>query len=137
MGELADVACGDAWHLYEGDANPGLSVIVARTFRGKELVEDAARHGYVTLTRTDVESILKSQGGTKGIAGRRRAVWGRLFALRALGIPRPRYGREFRLFSAWMTLPLSQKLKSIGGTVLRAFRKRLFKAQEMGRSEVR
>ena len=49
MGDLADVSCGDAWHLYNADGNPGLSVIVARTVRGKAPCAERPK-ARVTLT---------------------------------------------------------------------------------------
>ena len=126
MGELADVSCGDAWHRYNGDGNPGLSIVVARTQRGLALVEDAIQRGYVVLDEVEPAEIAASQGSDSGIADRRRATWGRLLALRSLGVPTPRYV-DFPLFPAWRQLPLRKKVKSFIGTALRVFRKRLYK----------
>ena len=126
MGELADVSCGDAWHRYNADGNPGLSIVVARTERGLALVEDAIRQGYAVLNEVQPAEIVASQGSESGIANRRRATWGRLLALGVLGIPRPRYA-GFPLFSAWRQLPVKKKARSVVGTVVRVFRKRLFR----------
>jgi len=126
MGELADVACGDAWHRYNGDGNPGLSIVVARTERGMGLVQDAIQHGYVVLNEVSPAEIICSQGTDAGIANRRRATLGRLIALALLGIPRPRYA-GFPLFAAWWQLPVMKKLKSVVGTIVRVFRKQLFR----------
>ena len=125
MGELADVSCGDAWHRYNGDGNPGLSIVVARTQRGLDLVEEAIERGYLILDEVEPAEIAASQGSDSGIANRRRATWGRLLVLRLLGIPRPQYV-GFPLFSAWRQLPLRKKAKSVVGTVVRVFRKRLY-----------
>lgn len=125
MGELADVSCGDAWHRYNGDGNPGLSIVVARTQRGLTLLEEAIEKGYLILDEVEPSEIVASQGSDSGIANRRRATWGRLLALRSLGVPAPRYV-GFPLFSAWRELPVKKKLRSVIGTFVRVFRKRLF-----------
>ena len=136
MGELGDVSCGDAWHLYRNDGNPGLSIIVARTLRGKALVEEAERAGYLTLRRTNVEAVLHAQGSEAGIANRRRAIWARLVVFRLFGIPHPRY-IGFRLFRAWLGLSLAEKGKSILGTVRRVYTRRLFRPQQLhGKADV-
>lgn len=128
MGDLADVACGDAWHLHTDNDNPGLSVVIARTEKGKRLVEDAERAGYLTLYPSDAGAVLQAQGSDSGIAQRRRVVWGRLAALAALGVPRPRY-TGMPLFAAWIELPLTKRCRSVIGTVSRVFKRRLYKRE--------
>lgn len=123
MGELADVSCGDAWHRYTGDDNPGLSIVVARTERGVQIVESAIRLGYLNLTQVDPYEVRQSQGTKSGIAHRRQASWGRLFALRILGVPAPVFV-DFPLRAAWKELPLPERVRAILGTFVRAVKKR-------------
>ncbi|WP_319562193.1 Coenzyme F420 hydrogenase/dehydrogenase, beta subunit C-terminal domain [Marispirochaeta sp.] len=130
MGDLADIACGDAWHLYENDNNPGLSIIIARTERGRELIEAAQKDGYVTIKPVDKSAISAAQGKKNGIVNRRRAVWGRLAVFSIMGIPRTRY-IGFPLFKAWLGLSILSKIKSIVGTLRRILHKKLFIPQEM------
>jgi coenzyme F420 hydrogenase subunit beta len=134
MGEVADIACGDAWHRYADDGNPGLSVVIARTRRGLDIIEGATREGYLVLERVGVGSVLASQGSESGLIKRRSELWGRLLALRLLGVPRPQY-RGFPLFAAWRGIASGRKLRSIVGTGVRAFRKKLFERQRINTSE--
>ena len=124
MGEVADIACGDAWHRYADDGNPGVSVVIARTRRGLELVEGAQRAGYLILERVGVDAVISSQGSGSGLVRRRSEVWGRLFALRFCRVPSPEY-IGIRIFCAWMRGPIWGKIRSILGTIRRAVRKKL------------
>ena len=128
MGEVADIACGDAWHRYADDGNPGVSVVIARTRRGLEIVEGARQAGYLELEPAGVDAILASQGSDAGLIRRRSDLWARLAVLRLLRIPHPRY-EGFPLLAAWMEIPLHRKLRSLFGTIVRVFRKRLFAGQ--------
>lgn len=124
MGELSDIACGDAWHLFSGKNNPGLSVVIARNEHGKHIVETAIREGYVHLSPVDRNEILSSQGSSSGIINRRRQLWGRLFAMKLFRFPHPRF-HGFPLFRIWISLPFPQKVLSILGTAKRLFWKRI------------
>ena len=44
-GELADISCGDPWYEKPDGKNPGSSLVVARTVRGREIVEGAIAAG--------------------------------------------------------------------------------------------
>src|ERR1019366_2417540 len=37
-GELADITCGDPWYEEPDGKNPGFSLVVARTDRGREII---------------------------------------------------------------------------------------------------
>jgi coenzyme F420 hydrogenase subunit beta len=121
MGDLADIACGDAWHRYKDDGNLGLSIVVARTERGRSIVEDAIKDGYLILEEIEKSEIRQSQGTKSGIINRRCAVWGRLFALKLLGIPVARF-EGVPLRKAWKQLPLKTRLRIIIGTFVRVVR---------------
>lgn len=114
MGEFADISCGDAWHLHRGEDNPGVSSIVVRTPRGREILNRAINAGYVCLQPSDPERILSGQGLQK----RRKELHGRLLALRLTGWPRPFY-RGLDAAALWRDLPLWEKIRVTAGTARR------------------
>jgi coenzyme F420 hydrogenase subunit beta len=73
------------------------------------------KEGYVTLERVDLRILEASQ---KNLLAKRGAIWGRLLAMKALGIPTPRLN-GFSLFDNWLKLPFNEKTRSIAGTVRR------------------
>ncbi len=134
-GEIADIACGDAWHRHNGDGNQGLSVVVARTKRGMEIVLGAQKKGYIVLEPVSVDSVVLSQGSNAGLMKRRSEVWGRLLALRLLGVPHPQF-KGFPLFSSWNRLSTRAKMRTVLGMVARVFRKKLLWRQNVNETEV-
>ena len=126
MGEVADIACGDAWHRHTDDDNPGMSVVIARTQRGRQIIEGAHRAGYLHLERVGVDSVVRSQGSEAGLVKRRVDLWGRLLALRLFGIPIPRY-QGIRISDAWDRNSLWRKARTVLGTMRRVVRKKLWK----------
>jgi coenzyme F420 hydrogenase subunit beta len=123
-GELADVAVGDPWYREIAPDDPGSSLVLVRTERGRRLVEAARQAGYLTLERGDPSLVWRSQPGL--LAGR-GAVWGRLTALRAVGAPAPRFP-GMPMFRFWRSeLSPWEKVQSLLGTVRRVFwKKRLW-----------
>lgn len=111
-GEFADIAVGDPWYRPVQLGEPGKSLIVARTRRGRDFLHAAAAAGYIVLETRDASLLPRSQ---PNLLRARGAVWGRLLALRLAGIPTPRF-KGFNLFSAWLRLPLREKISSIVGT---------------------
>lgn len=123
LGRLSDIACGDAWHRYKINGDPGRSIILVRTEKGRRLLAEAHQAGYVYLERSSEQAVLDAQ---PGLLQRRREIFGRLVALRMLGIPVPRFP-GFRLRSAWLRQPLSVQVKTIAGTLRRALQRRWWK----------
>lgn len=122
-GELADITCGDPWYLEPDGKNPGLSLILARTDRGREIVEGAIASRYLTLTSAEQWKIEKSQNG---LLQKKGAIWGRRLALQMFGLPVTRfYG--LNLWHCWRQLTLEDKLKSTLGTVRRILSRTLYK----------
>jgi coenzyme F420 hydrogenase subunit beta len=113
-GRVADIACGDAWHHFKDDGDPGRSLILVRTERGRAILAAAVRAGYVTIERAEADDMLRAQP----MLGRRRLLFGRLAAFKLLGAPVPTY-RGFSLLRSWIGLGPRQQLKSIGGTARR------------------
>ena len=121
-GELADISCGDPWYEKPDGRNPGSSLVVARTARGREIVQGAIDAGYLTLTSAEM---WKLDGSQSGLLKKKGAVWGRLLAMRLLGLPTPTFS-GLRLFSIWRKLSLNEKLRSTLGTLRRCITRKLY-----------
>jgi len=114
-GELADISCGDPWYRKPESGEPGMSLVLVRTEKGRKVVEEAMTAGYVQLQRADPSALPLSQ---KSLELRRRHLWGRLLAMRLFLIPVPKY-RGFHLFSNWRGLSTGDKVRSVLGTIRR------------------
>ncbi len=120
-GEFADIAVGDPWYREVQPNEPGSSLIVARTERGRQFLHAAARSGYITLTENNPSLLPRSQ---PNLLETRGGLWGRLQVLHWLGGAVPLFrGFEFRRF--WWQLSWKKKLQSFSGTWKRVRRKRL------------
>ena len=86
LGELADVTGGDAWHRSE-EGSEGISLILARTPRGADVVAAAIRDGYLDATPSTAGEVVRAQPLTR----RRSLVPARTAALRTGLLPAPRY----------------------------------------------
>ncbi|MEQ9259272.1 MAG: Coenzyme F420 hydrogenase/dehydrogenase, beta subunit C-terminal domain [Roseovarius sp.] len=123
-GAFADISVGDPWHAPpKGHTDPGRSLIVARTARGRAFVEAAIRAGALVAEPRGRDVIARAQPNLVATNG---AVWGRRLAMRALGLAAPR-DRGQRLFGLWLRLPAKAKLQSVLGTWKRAWRDRLWR----------
>lgn len=129
-GELADITCGDPWYEQPDGTNPGFSLVVARTKRGRDIVEGAIRAGYVSLTPAEGWKLTQSQ---RNLIEKKRNIWGRQTALRLLRLPAPRF-RSAHLFRGWLRLPLTDKVKSLVGTIRRVVRKGLTRPLKLDRN---
>ena len=121
--ELADIACGDPWHQKAQPGESGLSLVLARTQRGKQIIEQAISAGVLHLRKTQAASLIVAQ---KNLLNKRSWVWGRLTTLRLLGIPAPVFN-NYSLFKLWMKSSLEDKLRSIYGTFRRALQRKYWK----------
>jgi len=115
LGELADIACGDAWCRDAPCASPGSSLVIVRTMAGQTLLNAAMAAGYLALTRSDVAKVVESQ---RNLMRKKGAAWGRLMSMRILGLPTPSH-RGYDLFGSWIRLPIRDKLRSTVGTFRR------------------
>jgi coenzyme F420 hydrogenase subunit beta len=114
-GEFADIAVGDPWWRPTGD-DPGRSLVVARTERGRAAVRAAIASGALRLEPAPADRLPRSQ---PNLVQTRGAVWGRVQAMRVLGLPTPRY-RNVPTFGAWWRhLDVKDKVRSIAGTARR------------------
>ena len=116
LGELADVTGGGAWHRRQ-EGTDGISLILARTDRGKQIVEAAIRDGYLEATDSDARRVVAAQG----LVQRRRVVGTRLLALRTLFLPTTRFP-GFRLRAAAAQVGIRRHIKEFAGTIRRTLR---------------
>lgn len=123
-GAFADISVGDPWHAPpEGDQDAGRSLIVARTARGRALVEAAIRAGVLIAAPRARDVIDAAQPNLKQAHG---AAWGRIAAMRATGLRTPRLTGQ-PLWPLWARLSTRQKLQSVLGTWKRILRNRLWR----------
>lgn len=115
-GEFADIAVGDPWYRTIQEGEPGQSLILARTERGRAIIEAAAKAGYLhveCLPHSLMQQLHPNPTKTKG------HVWGRLLGCRLLGKPAPEY-RRIPLLRYWLSnLTLKERIQSVGGTMRR------------------
>jgi coenzyme F420 hydrogenase subunit beta len=130
-GEDADLSCGDPWYRDVKPGEPGSSLVVVRTARGRRLLHDAMRAGYVTLQRSEAWKMTASQ---KNLIAKRGAIGGRIAVLRLLGLPAPRL-KGFSLLRNWLKLRFMEKLRSTLGTLRRVFTRGYFRPKAAGESE--
>lgn len=131
-GESADLSVGDPWYRPVAPDEPGRSLVIVRTERGRAALDAALEEGAVAGHEVPVERLPESQ---PHLASTQRAVWGRVLAMRLAGLPVPRFAgrRGMRL---WAGLPLRQKVSSVAGT-WRRIRVRGLRGGEVARPEVR
>lgn len=114
-GEYADIACGDPWYRKIEPGEKGLSLVLARTPKGQDVINRAVQAGYIQLRELTPDKLPMSQ---KSLLWRRQSLWGRFTAMRLMGVPTPRYNGFF-LFSNWVGLSMKEKLRSVAGTLRR------------------
>ena len=127
LGRVADISCGDAWESYENSGDPGRSIVVVRTSRGREVLRRAMESNYVTLTQVTAAQVLAAQ---PHLLQRRKELFGRLFGLRVFLIPIPMFS-GFSLFHSWVRLPIFQIARTIFGTMKRVIIRGLWRRRPL------
>ncbi len=120
-GELADISCGDPWYEQPDGKNPGSSLVVVRTAKGREIVNGAIAAGYIELKPAELWKLDKSQDN---LLQKKGATWGRVFTMKLLGMKAPQFSNA-HLFHCWLSLPLDGKLRSTIGTLKRILKRGL------------
>jgi coenzyme F420 hydrogenase subunit beta len=121
-GELADISVGDPWHRPIEPGDPGRSLVLVRTERGRRLLRSIRARGDLVLEPADPAIVGRAQ---PALLRARGAVWGRLAACRLLGVPAPRY-HGFPMLRFWLTrLGVRGQMRSLLGTVRRIVRRGL------------
>lgn len=124
-GKAADIVCADAWEsdeagypkFTEGD---GISLVVARTEKGSELIKLAIEDGAIETSPFDVKTLAAIQPGQ---SRRRQALLARLLGQRLLGRPIPKY-RGLGIVHAAKTGSPKWLAKNLLGTIRRGLAKR-------------
>lgn len=122
VGESADISAGDFWRA-DAKGYPdftdqdGLSVLIARTRRGEEVIRRAAQDGVISVRAVDTDDVAAVQPFQ---VVRRATLLGRLAGSRLAGHPTPRY-RGFRLWRLSLRSPV-RTLRAMAGTFRRARR---------------
>lgn len=111
-GEFADLAIGDPWYRDVTDDEPGRSLVVVRTERGRDALRAAITDGALDGEELPLSRLPESQPNLESTRG---AVWGRVLTMRLLGLPTPRF-LNMPAFRLWWKLPLRGKLTSTAGT---------------------
>ncbi|KPF77630.1 hypothetical protein IP88_05880 [alpha proteobacterium AAP81b] len=120
IGNVADIACADAWYGDERgypsfDEQDGRSLVIARTPAGKALLDAAIAAGRIEATPLAVREIDRMQPAQ---ARRKRQILSRLMALAVAGRPLPRY-RGLDLWAAARQERLGEQARSFAGLVRR------------------
>jgi len=124
IGEYADITVGDAWHRSLTENQPGRSVLIARTVRGKEVLEQLCLSSFVEGEAVPAEVLWSCRPGQAKHQG---ALWTRTVTLKAMHIPAPKY-QGFRLFKLCRReLSIKEKMRSLLGTSKRVFVKELYR----------
>jgi len=124
-GEFADISVGDPWYYDEIPVGePGRSLVIVRTERGRRFLEGARAAGVLELERSDPSLLPRSQPNLLRVRG---ASFGRIWTSRLLGAAAPRF-RGFGLARVWWShLTLKQRAQSIFGTCKRVFARGLLR----------
>jgi coenzyme F420 hydrogenase subunit beta len=128
-GAFADISVGDPWHKApEGNEDAGKSLIIARSPAGEALIRAAIAAGVLVASDAPRDAIAQSQPNLLASLG---AVWGRRLAMRLAALPVPD-DRGLPLFRAWLALSTKEKAQSVGGTLRRILRLRLWRPVVIG-----
>ncbi len=123
-GEFADVSVGDPWYREIQSGEPGRSLVVIRTERGREFVHAAMKAGYL---RAEPVSPVRLPDSQPNLKKTQASVWGRIITCRVLGIPAPIY-RGFPMLWAWRKhLTSHERAQSLYGTLKRIVVKGLYR----------
>jgi coenzyme F420 hydrogenase subunit beta len=124
-GEWGDISAGDAWHRPRNPDEPGSSLILIRTEKGRRLFEAARQAGYVQAEPATAAMVAQA---AMGLLKKKRSIWGRQVALRAFRIPVTRF-TGMPLFQLWLQLTFAEKLRSTAGTIRRILQRAYWKRQ--------
>jgi len=97
-------------------------MIVIRSNLGREIVQEAAEKGYITLEKSDPNILPLSQPNLIKSNG---SIWGKLLILNIFNVSTPQY-IVFSLFKKWiLSLTIREKVQSTLGSVKRIYMKKL------------
>ena len=127
VGELSDIACGDSWYLDETnkpDFKEGLgrNIVLARTFKGDDILKEMSKSNVVTLQKLkSIDHLYYSQSYQ---VIRRTTMKASLLALKLLGRPIPNYNKKLlKMYSK--NVGKETKMKRFLGVFLRGLKGKL------------
>lgn len=130
-GAHADISVGDPWHAPpKGDVDAGRSLIVARTEKGRALIEAALAAGVIAAEERPRDIIARAQ---PNLVATNASAWGRRFAMRLTGLPVPTATPASTFGIWWRRLPFKAKAQSVIGTLRRIWRYRLWHPVKLDR----
>lgn len=120
-GEFADISCADAWHSDEKGypiftETTGRSLILARTEKGKKLLEESESALKISTESIEVDTLSSIQPYQKN---RKQALLARVFGFKLGGKKVPKY-KNFELMKAASQMPIHVHMKNLFGSWLRA-----------------
>lgn len=126
IGELADIVCGDAWFVKNGNPDfenkvnrPGRSFLLSRTETGKKIIQNAKKSNWLSTEPYNIEELDVIQPYQ---AKKRKLIASRLIALAICGHNYPIY-KGFQLSYLSRELSLKENINSFIVTVARLNRK--------------
>lgn len=123
IGEYADIAVADAWHRKIEEHQPGRSLIIARTPRGRVIIQQAIDQGAISVQSVSPDIMPLCRPGQ---ASYQAYLWARLKTLALMHVPIPEY-RGFDLYALWKSeLSWKEKFRSVMSTIKRIYVKKLF-----------
>lgn len=126
IGEHADLSVGDPWYRPVAEGDPGQSLIVVRTERGRQVLREAMRAGVLHLEPRSIQTLAASQPNLERTRG---AVYARCLTARLVGAAAPRYRGAGLHRVWWRALTPADKLRSVAGTLKRLFSKGLLRKE--------
>lgn len=126
IGLYADIACGDAWYLKDGQKpdfseHDGRNIVFARSDVGEQLLQDARDGGSIVLVAYDTHELKYSQ---KYQYERRKTMFAKMLALKLFRKPCPNY--QFGLLKrVAMRYDIKQQIKVFRGTAKRILERKI------------
>lgn len=127
VGEAADISCGDAWYLKDGNPDfsehDGRNVIFTRTKKGEALLKKVVGNGYIEVEKSSdlLESLALMQ---QFQASRKAMLYSRVLAMKLFRKNSPAYSLK-ALKTYARTLPFKTNLRSFLGTVKRIVKNKM------------
>jgi coenzyme F420 hydrogenase subunit beta len=125
-GEFADIACGDPWHRKIEQSQPGYSLVLVRTEKGREILHRAMRLGYVTLAPAHLSTLPRSQ---PALLNGRRTLFGRLLAMHLMRLPTPSFN-GFSLIENWHQLKFWNRFRPVLAMLWHTISEKLYRPQK-------
>ncbi|MEP4147476.1 MAG: Coenzyme F420 hydrogenase/dehydrogenase, beta subunit C-terminal domain [Halioglobus sp.] len=126
MGDHADLSIGDPWYRPVAEDDPGQSLIVVRTERGRQIIREAMSAGVLNLEPRSIKTLAASQPNLERTKG---AVFARCITAKVMGAAAPKYPKAALHRVWWHALSPKEKLQSVVGTLKRLLGKGLLRSE--------